>query len=65
MERYNLILEDDSMIKIVASSLKELKNSTKLTGHCLCVDKNGNTFLVKKNKNSYKKKKKKANRRDK
>lgn len=53
MERYNLILEDDSMIKIIASSLKELKNSTKLTGNCLCIDKNGNSFFVKKNKNSY------------
>lgn len=65
MERYNLILEDDSMIKIVASSLKELKNSTKLTGHCLCVDRNGNTFFVKKNKNSYTITAQKANRRDK
>lgn len=53
MERYNLILEDDSLINVVASSLKELKNSTKLTGHCLCVDKNGSAFFVKKNKNSY------------
>ena len=65
MERYNLILEDDSLIKVVVSSLKELKNSTKLTGHCLCVDKNGNAFFVKKNKNSYTKTTKKANRRGK
>lgn len=65
MERYNLILEDDSLINVVASSLKELKNSTKLTGHCLCIDKKGNAFFIKKNKNSYTITAQKANRRDK
>lgn len=53
MNRYNLILEDDCLISDVAALLNALKKSTKLTGHCACVDKFGNTFFVKKNKNSY------------